>query len=108
MINTFIVSLLLLSGCIVESESSQEVCIYNNRSDSIETAPGNGEVYQTAANDKLCIGRRTVSPMSLSRFYSGKLLIKDFSNAILFDLTDSEIDDAFTKISDYYYRLDVN
>lgn len=108
MINTFIVSLFLLSGCIFESERNQEVCIYNNRSDSIETAPSNGEVYQTAANHKLCIGRRTVSPMSLSRFYNGKLLIKDSSGAILFDLTGSKIDDAFTNTSDNYYRLDVN
>ena len=51
---------------------------------------------------------RLIRRRSIEGFYSGKLLIKDSSGAILFDLTGFEIDDAFTKISDNYYRLDVN
>ena len=97
-------------GLFCESLDDQTVCIYNNRTETISIKDLDTVTLLTAGK-VTCNGAKikfgSVVPIGGSLF-GGRLTIKDFSGAILFDLTGSEIDDAFTNISDNYYRLDVN
>ena len=97
-------------GLFCESLEDHTACIYNNRTETI-SIKNLGTVTLLAAGKATCNGTKvefgSVVPVG-GPLFGGRLTIKDSSGAILFDLTGSEIDDAFTSVSDNYYRLDVN